>query len=243
MCSGHDLTHHFYDDRSSLSYGPPLNRMEQGQSLQLSPPPIQQHLTPASTQPQPNLLRVPDPTGSGPRPTIPTLSDLSSAPPSEQALLAAMLTVVNNVKYADYMQVIVQRWPNLSNLLFPQNDTQNAHQSNPSTQQQQSIQPSVSTFQSTNDQPSTSSFIPTPSVIQAPITSSSGRDGAQTFQNVQNEHDESRSFSRKRSHHTRCTCSQTSQTSADQKNISPSSKPPPHKKTQSGYRTATKAAV
>ena len=38
--------------------------MEQGQSLQLSPPPTQQHPPPASTQPQPNLLRDPGPTVS-----------------------------------------------------------------------------------------------------------------------------------------------------------------------------------
>ena len=38
--SGYDLTHHFYDDRSSLSYGPPHNRKEQGQSLQLPSNPL-----------------------------------------------------------------------------------------------------------------------------------------------------------------------------------------------------------
>ena len=155
-----------------------------------------------------------------------------------------MHAVVNNVNYADYMQVIMQRWPTLSNLLLPQNATRNAHQSTHSTQQQQSNQPSTSTLQSTNDQPSTSSFNPTPSVIQVLITSSSIRgEGTQTFQNVQSEPDESRSSSRKRSDHSPSTCSQTSQASTDQKNKSLSSKQPPDKKTQSGYRTATKAPV
>ena len=149
----------------------------------------------------------------------------------------------------EYMQLMMQRHPTLSNLLLPQKQSlvtpspSQQRLDQPSTYALPQDQPSTSAFQpAPTDQPSASTSAPThlPSVVVAPPTSSSSSgEEAQPSQRDM-DLDESRSSSRKPNDHSTSSCSQTSQTSTGQKTKSQSSKPPPGKK--STARTTTKAA-
>ena len=125
--SGHDLTHHFTDDRSSISYSPSNRGVEQNQSLRL-------HTLNSMPPTTPLQSRAAEPTGS--RTQVPPLPSTQNRPVSEQAVMAALQAIVANPDYDDFISAITQHWPGLRDYVQPVQPNENI-----TTQRQTTTQP------------------------------------------------------------------------------------------------------
>ena len=122
VLSGHDLTHHFTDDRASISYSSANGGVHQTRSLQVppcSPPP-----PPPMSMPQP-AVRAGEPSGSQARPTALVLPNLTNRPIAEQAVVSALQAVAVNPHYADFMRSMERYWPGLRQIALPTVTIQN----------------------------------------------------------------------------------------------------------------------
>ena len=107
---GHDLTHHFTDDRAAISYSPANGGVHQTRSLQIpSCPPPPPPPPPASTPQAVVRARTP-------APIMPNLPNQSMA---EQAVISALQAVAVNPNYDDFMRSMEQRWPELRRIALP----------------------------------------------------------------------------------------------------------------------------
>ena len=107
---GHDLTHHFTDDRAAISYSPANGGVHQTRSLQIpSCPPPPPPPPPAST-PQ-TVVRA--------RTSAPTVPNLPNQPMAEQAVISALQAVAINPNYVDFMRSMEQCWPELRRIALP----------------------------------------------------------------------------------------------------------------------------
>ena len=106
---GHDLTHHFTDDRAAISYSLPSGGVHQTRSLQIPscpppPPPV-----PASQ----SAARAGEPPGSQARPPAPAPPDMTNRPLAEQAVISALQAVAIDPHYSDFMTSMERCWPEL----------------------------------------------------------------------------------------------------------------------------------
>ena len=114
--SGHDLTHHFHDDRTSISYSSANGGLQQNHPLQLfanSPPP--------ATQPTTSILhqKAGEPAVSQAHLPLPTLSEMTNRPKSEQAIMPALQDMAAKADCADFIQTMEQYWPGPRTITFP----------------------------------------------------------------------------------------------------------------------------
>ena len=112
---GHDLTHHFTDDRAAISYSLPSGGVHQTSSLQIPscpppPPPV-----PASQ----SAARAGEPPGSQARPLAPAPPDMTNRPLAEQAVISALQAVAIDPHYSDFMTSMERCWPELRQITLP----------------------------------------------------------------------------------------------------------------------------
>ena len=109
--SGHDLTHHFTDDRAAISYSLAKGGVHQTRSMQVPscppPPPL-----PPITVPQP-AARAAEHPGSQTRPPASAPPNMTNRPLAEQAVISALQAVAVDPHYADFMRSIERCWPEL----------------------------------------------------------------------------------------------------------------------------------
>ena len=118
---GHDLTHHFTDDRAAISYSLPSGGVHQTRSLQIPscpppPPPV-----PASQ----SAARAGEPPGSQARPPAPAPPDMTNRPLAEQAVISALQAVAIDPHYSDFMTSMERCWPELRQITLPTVTIQN----------------------------------------------------------------------------------------------------------------------
>ena len=116
---GHDLTHHFMDDRAAISYSPANGGVHQTKSLQIPSCPPPPPPPPPVTTPQP-AVRAGEPPGSQARSVVPLPpTDLTNRPIAEQAVISALQAIAINPNYADFMRSMEQCWPELRQIALP----------------------------------------------------------------------------------------------------------------------------
>ena len=118
---GHDLTHHFTDDRAAISNSLPSGGVHQTRSLQIPscpppPPPV-----PASQ----SAARAGEPPGSQARPPAPAPPDMTNRPLAEQAVISALQAVAIDPHYSDFMTSMERCWPELRQITLPTVTIQN----------------------------------------------------------------------------------------------------------------------
>ena len=105
--SGHDLTHHFHDDRASISYNPSSGGMHQKQSLQIpADPPLPPPLPVPTSLP---TVRAGEPPSSLSRQPPPAPPDLSNRPIAEHAVISALQAVAVNPHYYDFISPCLKK--------------------------------------------------------------------------------------------------------------------------------------
>ena len=209
---GHDLTHHFTDDRAAISYSPANGGVHQTRSLQIpSCPPPPPPPPPAST-PQ-TVVRA--------RTSAPTVPNLPNQPMAEQAVISALQAVAINPNYADFMRSMEQCWPELRRIALPTVTVRNENVTSTQTSQDAITIPHVNPQ---SEQPGHSRTV---TVERSRTPSRSSQKGG----------GESRPASRKRNDPSPTKKSaQQPLTARD----SPSSKPPPDKKISNEKATTSK---
>ena len=120
--SGHDLTHHFTDDRAAISYSLANGGVHQTRSMQVPscPPPP----PPPTSVPQP-AARAGEPPGSQARPPAPAPSSMTNRPLAEQAVISALQAVAVDTHYTDFMRSMEQCCPELRQIALPTVTIQN----------------------------------------------------------------------------------------------------------------------
>ena len=134
MWSGDDLTHHFHDDKASISYNLSSGGIHQNQSLQIPadaplppPPPVLTSLpTARAGEPPGSLTRQP--------PSAPP--DLTNRPLADHAVISDLQAVTVNPHYSDFMRSMEQLWPELRQFTLPTVTFQNDNATN--------VQPAIS---------------------------------------------------------------------------------------------------
>ena len=107
---GHDLTHHFTDDRAAISYSPANGGVHQTRSLQIPSCPPPPPPPPPVSMPQ-TVVRA--------RTSAPAVPNLSNQPMAEQAVISALQAIAINPNYADFMRSMEQCWPELRQIALP----------------------------------------------------------------------------------------------------------------------------
>ena len=121
--SGHDLTHHFTDDRAAFSYSPANGGVHQTSSMQMppcsTPPP-----PPPIPMPQ-SAVRAGEPPCSQARPPAPAPPNMTNRPLAEQAVISALQAVAVDPHYTDFMRSMERYWPELRHIALPTVTIQN----------------------------------------------------------------------------------------------------------------------
>ena len=209
---GHDLTHHFTDDRAAISYSPANGGVRQARSLQIPSCPPPPPPPPPASMPQP-VVRA--------RTSAPTVPNLSNQPMAEQAVISALQALAINPNYADFMRSMEQCWPELRRIALPTVTIRNENATSTQTSQDAITIPHINPQ---SEQPGHSRTV-TVERSRSPSRSSQKGGG------------ESRPASRKRNDRSPTKMSaQQPLTARD----SPSSKPPPDKKISNEKATTPK---
>ena len=122
--SGHDLTHHFTDDRAAISYSFANGVVHQTRSMQVPSCPPPPPPPPQSSMPQSDA-RAREPAGSSARPAAPVPPNLANRPIAEQAVISALQAIVVNPDCTDFMRSMEQCWPELRQIAQPTVTIQN----------------------------------------------------------------------------------------------------------------------
>ena len=110
--SGHNLTHHFNDDRASISHSSTNGGLPQNR------PPRKFAALTLPQQPLPPQAGLP--AGSSASSShLPIPPDMSGRPITEQAILAALQAMATNPDYSDFMRTMEQHWPGLRTITLP----------------------------------------------------------------------------------------------------------------------------
>ena len=209
---GHDLTHHFTDDRAAISYSPANGGVHQTRSLQIPSCPPPPPPPPPVSMPQ-TVVRA--------RTSAPAVPNLSNQPMAEQAVISALQAIAINPNYADFMRSMEQCWPELRQIALPTVTIRNENATLTQTSQDAITIPHVNPQ---SEQPGHSRTVTVER--SRPPSRSSQKGGG-----------ESRPASRKRNDRSPTKMSaQQPLTARD----SPSSKPPPDKKISNEKATTSK---
>ena len=209
---GHDLTHHFTDDRAAISYSPANGGVHQTRPLQIPSCPPPPPPPPPAPTPQ-AVVRA-----RTPAPIVPGLPNQSMA---EQAVISALQAVAANPNYDDFMRSMEQCWPELRRIALPTVTIRNDNATSTETRQ------GVITIPHINPQSEQPGHSRTVTVERSRSPSRSSQKGG----------GESRPASRKRNDPSPTKKTQQPLTARD----SPSSKPPPDKKISNEKATTSKA--
>ena len=119
--SGHDLTHHFTDDRAAISYSPANGGVHQTISMQMPPCPPP---PPPIPVPQ-SAVRAGEPPGSQARQPAPAPPNMMNRPLAEQAVISALQAVAVDPHYTDFRRSMERYWPELRQMALPTVTIQN----------------------------------------------------------------------------------------------------------------------
>ena len=118
--SGHDLTHHFTDDRAAISYSPANGGVHQTSSMQMPP------CAPPPPIPVPrSAVRAGEPPGSQARQPAPAPPNMTNRPLAEQTVISALQAVAVDPHYTDFMRSMERYWPELRQIALPTVTIQN----------------------------------------------------------------------------------------------------------------------
>ena len=218
--SGHDLTHHFTDDRAATSYTSANGGVHQTRTMQVPSCPPPPPPPPPTSNPEQNI-RAREPPGSPVPPPAPIPPNLVGRPIAEQAVISALQAIAVNPCYTDFMRSMEQCWPELRQIALPTVTIQNE---NAIPTQPAMIVPHVNLL---SEQPGHSRTV-TIERSRSPSRSSSSHKGGE----------ERRPFSRKRNDRSPTRVNNSTMQPLTTRD-SPSSKPPPDKKISNEELTPT----